>query len=73
VGDEGQATAVVRRLRISWEMYRQMLGTTSLFLIFYLETGLQTRLNRLAQASLAFLTAWSHEFITVIVEIVRVF
>jgi len=60
------ATTCFVGLRISWEMYRQMLGTVFLFLIFYLETRPQTKMNRLGQAVLSFLTAWSHEFITVI-------
>ncbi|MEM3783179.1 MAG: hypothetical protein QXX32_06530, partial [Thermofilum sp.] len=60
------ATTYFVGLRISWEMYRQMLGTIFLFLIFYLETRPQTKTNRLGQAVLSFLTAWSHEFITVI-------
>jgi hypothetical protein len=53
-------------LRISWEMYRQMLATIFLFTIFYLETKPQTLTNKIFQAILSFLTAWSHEFITVI-------
>jgi hypothetical protein len=53
-------------LRISWEMYRQMLATLFLFTIFYLETKPQTLTNKIFQAVLSFLTAWSHEFITVI-------
>ena len=60
------ATTYFVGLRISWEMYRQMLATVSLLAILYLEAGPRTRWSRLLQALLAFLTAWAHEFITVI-------
>jgi hypothetical protein len=60
------ATAYFVALRISWEMYRQMLATAFLLAALYLEAGPPARRGRLLQALLAFLTAWAHEFITVI-------
>ncbi len=60
------ATTYFVALRISWEMYRQMLAT--IFLLAYLATESRNPkgLKLLALPALAFLTAWSHEFITVI-------
>lgn len=60
------ATTYFVALRISWEMYRQMLATVFLLAILCLEAAPQLRGGRMLQALLAFLTAWAHEFITVI-------
>ncbi|ABL79123.1 hypothetical protein [Thermofilum pendens] len=56
-------------LRISWEMHRQMLATA--MLLAYMELDKKPgRAAAAAQAALAFLIGWTHEFITVILAAV---